>query len=199
MAIYDRLARFYDSAFSPFERWFLRGWREELSSYVPNTGTVLELGCGTGANFEFYHDHELAVSSELSIEMLRRAKGKVRKNCLVQADAQSLPFPDNCFDAVFATLVFCSIPDPLTAFAEVRRVLKPGGTLALLEHVRPPGRLGRVFDVLSLASVALIHDHFNRETANLAKESGFEVEEVYVKAAGAVNLIVCSDPDNVPA
>jgi hypothetical protein len=60
-----------------------------------------------------------------------------------------------------------------------------------LEHVRPPGILGGVFDVLSLFTVALIDDHFNRKTADIAASCGLRLKEVRQKAAGAVNLIVC--------
>ncbi|CAN5781957.1 class I SAM-dependent methyltransferase [soil metagenome] len=191
MTTYDHLARFYDLAFAPFERRFLGRWRRETLSLLPANAVILELGAGTGANFEFYPPNKHAVSSELSIEMLSAASKKVRSNVLVQSDAQQLPFPDDTFDAAFATLVFCSIPDPALAFAELRRIIKSGGSVVLLEHVRPPGILGYFFDALSVLTVAFIDDHFNRRTADIAAGSGLEVLEVRRKAAGAVNLIVC--------
>lgn len=194
MAIYDHFARFYDLAFAPFERRFLGRWRRETLSFLPADAVILELGAGTGANFEFYPANKQAVSSELSIEMLTAASKKADSNVLIQADAQQLPFPDNTFDAAFATLVFCSIPEPPLAFAELLRSVKPGGTVVLLEHVRPPGILGYLFDALSVLTVALIDDHFNRRTADIAAGSGLHVLEVRSKAAGAVNLIVCRVP-----
>src|SRR5690606_8754499 len=190
---YDRLARFYDHCFAPMESTFLGRWREEALSELPRDAAILELGSGTGANFKYYPPSRLAVSSELSAEMLAVAKTKVRGNLLTQADAQYLPFPENTFDAVFATLVFCSIPDPMVAFGEVRRVLKHGGTVVLLEHVRPPGWLGNVFDSFNKLSVALIDDHFNRRTAELAAAAGLEVVEVRSRLKGAVNLIICRE------
>lgn len=123
--------------------------------------------------------------------MLEIADTKRRENYLIQADAQGLPFGDNEFDAAFATLVFCSIPDPMVAFKELRRVVRTGGRVVLLEHVRPEGILGPVFDLLNRLTVFAADDHFNRETAKLAAESGLKVVEVREKLASAVNLIVC--------
>ncbi len=194
MAIYDHFARFYDLAFAPAERLFLGRWRRETLSLLPDDAVILELGAGTGANFEFYPPNKHAVSSELSIEMLSAANKKIGSNALVQADAQQLPFPDDTFDAAFATLVFCSIPKPELAFAELMRVVNPGGNVVLLEHVRPPGVLGYVFDGLNFLTVAFIDDHFNRRTADIAAASGLEILEVRQKAAGAVSLIVCRVP-----
>lgn len=192
--VYDSLARMYDIAFAPFERRFLGRWRKETLDLLPQDAEILEIGAGTGANFRFYPVSRIAVSSELSREMLRVAAAKQRSNLLVEADAQSLPFPENSFDAAFATLVFCSIPDPLKAVTELRRVVRPGGRIVLLEHVRPKGWLGRIFDLVNLATVALIDDHFNRETAATASEGGLLVTEVREKAGSAVNLIICENP-----
>ena len=189
-AVYDRFARHYDRFFAPFERLGLARMRQEAISMLPENASILEIGCGSGANFEFYPRSRRAVSSEISIQMLEIAKGKRRGNHLIQADAQSLPFPAGEFDAAFATLVFCSIPDPAAAFAELRRVVKPGGRVVLLEHVRPEGILGTIFDLLDKATVALADDHFNRRTAEIARDSGLKVTEVRKKLAGIVNLIV---------
>lgn len=102
-----------------------------------------------------------------------------------------MPFGESEFDAAFATLVFCSIPEPELAFAELRRVIRPGGRVVLLEHVRPDGILGPVFDLLDKATVAIADDHFNRRTAQIAENTGLKLLEVRKKLAGIVNLIVC--------
>jgi ubiquinone/menaquinone biosynthesis C-methylase UbiE len=190
-AVYDKFASNYDRAFAPLERLGLRRWRQEVIDLLPKDASILEIGCGAGANFEFYPRSKPAVSSEISIGMLEIAQNKRRENHLIQADAQSLPFAEDEFDAAFATLVFCSIPDPTLAFKELRRVIKPGGKIVLLEHIRPEGILGPVFDLLNHATLALADDHFNRETAKIATEAGLKLTEVRKKLAGVVNLIVC--------
>lgn len=190
-AVYDKFASNYDRAFAPLERLGLRRWRQEVIDLLPKDASILEIGCGAGANFEFYPQCRRAVSSEISIGMLEIARNKRRENHLIQADAQSLPFGEDEFDAAFATLVFCSIPDPALAFTELRRVIKPGGKVILLEHVRPDGILGPVFDLLNRATLALADDHFNRETAKIAADSGLKMIEVRKKLVSIVNLIIC--------
>lgn len=190
-AVYDSFAKHYDRFFAPLERLGLARMRREAVSLLPENASILEIGCGAGANFEYYPKSRRAVSSELSFEMLQVAKGKRRENHLIQADAQSLPFGESEFDAAFATLVFCSIPEPEAAFAVLRRVVRSGGRVVLLEHVRPDGVLGPVFDLLDMATVAIADDHFARRTAKIAEKSGLKLLEIRKKLAGVVNLIVC--------
>ncbi len=193
--IYDKFAKNYDKVFASFNNRFLDKWREETLSYLPPKTRILEIGAGTGANFKFYPKSECAVAFDISLQMLNFGESKIenRKIELVQANAESLPFPDNFFDAAFATLVFCSIPKPENAFRELQRVLQPGGKIILLEHIRPKNVFGYVFDLLNILTVALIEDHFNRKIAEIAENCGFEVLEVKEKAFGAVNLIVCQN------
>jgi len=188
---YDSLAKYYDGAFAPLEKYFLARRRAETLSLLPANGKILEIGAGTGANFRFYPKCDHAVASEISLKMIDIAKDKASDIELVQANAEHLPFPANHFDAVFATLVFCSVQTPAIAFAEVIRVLKPGGRIVLLEHVRPDGVLGYAFDILNVATVAIARDHFNRRTAKTLAEAGFRVVSVKKMLLGIVNLIVC--------
>ncbi|MEQ1644068.1 MAG: methyltransferase domain-containing protein [Pyrinomonadaceae bacterium] len=190
-AVYDKLASGYDRAFKPLDALGLTRLRRETLGLLPVDGTILEVGAGTGANFQHYPHCKLAIASEFSIKMLEIAAGKASSIHLVQANAEILPFPANHFDAAFATLVFCSIPDPAMAFTELRRVVKPGGRIILLEHVRPDGILGPVFDLINVASMAIAEDHFNRRTAATAAEAGLKVVEVRKKLLSIVNLIVC--------
>ena len=189
--IYDKFAKGYDKAFAPFEQRFLANWRRETISYLPENSHILEVGAGTGANFRFYPNCRHAVASEISLKMLGFAKEKSDFIELVQATAETLPFAENTFDAAFATLVFCSINKPENAFSELQRVIKPNGKIILLEHIRPKGLLGYVFDFFNIFTVALIDDHFNRQTAKIADQSGLKVLEIKEKAFGIVNLIVC--------
>lgn len=189
--IYDKFAAGYDKLLAPFEQRFLSRWRKEALAFLPERSDILEIGAGTGLNFKFYPECRLAVASEISGRMLLRAKEKTETIDLVRADAQTLPFSANTFDAAFATLVFCSIPDPQKAFAELCRTVRPGGTIILLEHVRPNGPLGYVFDLVNIFTAAVIEDHFNRQTSKLAEDAGLKVVEIRKKVFGIVNLIVC--------
>ena len=189
--IYDKLAEKYDKASAPLERRFLSNWRKETLSYLPENAKILEIGAGTGLNFRFYPKCRHAVAGEISFKMLEFAQSKTDFVELVQTDAKTLPFAANSFDAAFATLVFCSIPKPENAFAELKRVVKNQGRIVLLEHIRPKGWLGFAFDFLNIFTVALIEDHFNRQTAQIAEKSGLKILEIKEKAFGIVNLIVC--------
>jgi ubiquinone/menaquinone biosynthesis C-methylase UbiE len=194
--VYDKLARGYERLCAPFDRRFLSGWRQEVIRELPAGARILEVGAGTGFNFRHYPNFKYAVASEIAGRMLEIASKKIRKKeapniRLVQTDAERLPFAANSFDAAFATLVFCSVEDPNKAFAELQRVVTDKGRIVLLEHVRPPGLLGYFFDGLSVLTEALIEDHFNRRTAELAEQSGLKILEVRRKAWGVVNLIVC--------
>jgi phosphatidylethanolamine/phosphatidyl-N-methylethanolamine N-methyltransferase len=192
-AVYDDLASHYEGAMRPLERWFLARWRADTLGHLSADSRILEVGAGTGLNFRFYPSGTYGVASELSCEMLKIASGKPRPEGvdLVQTAAETLPFNDDSFEAAFATLVFCSVVSPATAFAELRRVVKPGGTIALLEHVRPPGILGPVFDFLSLFTTWLFADHVNRLTADSVRAAGLEVLSVERRFLGIFNLIVC--------
>lgn len=162
--------------------------------YQRFNGRLLEIGAGTGLNFQHYPPGAHGAATEPSREMLRLARTKpppagVR---LVQNRAEALPFADDTFDAAFATLVFCSVASPTRAFAELRRVVRAGGRVVLLEHVRPPGLLlGHAFDALSFFTVRLFDDHFNRRTAADAERAGLRLLRVEPHALGIVQLIVC--------
>jgi ubiquinone/menaquinone biosynthesis C-methylase UbiE len=196
---YDRLAGAYDRAMRPLERWGLARLRAAALGRLPEGARLLEVGAGTGANFDYYPRAARAVASEPSGEMIVRARArracademKAARVRLVRADAEELPFADDSFDAACASLVFCSVARPARAFAELRRVVRAGGRVVLLEHVRPAGVLGYVFDALSLLTVALFEDHFNRRTADEARRAGLSVLEVEKHLLGVVQIIVC--------
>ncbi len=192
-ARYDRLAANYDAAIRPLERWFLSRLRATTLNQLPNNGLILEVGAGTGLNFVFYPHGARGIASDPSREMLRIAGEKKRPERvrLVQNCAENLPFKNASFDAAFATLVFCSVESPQKAFAELRRVVRSGGTILLLEHVRPQGLLGPLFDLLNLVTVPLFDDHFNRHTADEARAAGLHLLRVEKRMLGVINLIAC--------
>jgi ubiquinone/menaquinone biosynthesis C-methylase UbiE len=191
---YDRVAARYDRWMRPLERVGLGRLRASALAEMPEGGRLVEVGAGTGANFAFYPKGARAACAEPSREMLLRAREKPERpagSALVQAFAERLPFADGTFDAGLATLVFCSVAAPAEGLAELRRVVRAGGRVVLLEHVRPEGALGYAFDALSLLTVALFEDHFNRRTADEARRAGLSVERVEHHLLGAVQLIVC--------
>jgi ubiquinone/menaquinone biosynthesis C-methylase UbiE len=192
-ATYDEIAPHYEAAIRPFERWFLSELRSAALSRLPEQGSLLEIGAGTGLNFRLYPPSVRGVASEPSREMLRIAGTKERSGAihLVQSCAEDIPFVDQTFDAALATLVLCSVKSPAKVFQELRRVVRPGGKIILLEHVRPAGLLGPVFDFLNLITVPLFDDHFNRRTAREAEASGLKVLKSEKRLLGIVNLIEC--------
>lgn len=139
-------ARFYDAFLSVSERAGLAEIRRRVVS--PARGTVLELGAGTGLNLPYYgEDVEELIVTEPSPHLVRRIEDKLAHGGAVlrrppdriePADAQQLPYGDGSFDTVVETMALCTVPDPSRALAEVGRVLKPGGSLLFLEHVRSP-------------------------------------------------------------
>lgn len=192
--IYDRLARDYDRAMRPLERLLLARLRQEALKELPAGGRLLEVGAGTGANFPLYPEGASVAACEPSREMIEIARKNPKRTSrvsLVRCRAERLPFKDDSFDAALATLVFCSVERPAQGFAELARVVRPGGRIVLLEHVRPEGLLGRVFDALNRLTVALFEDHFNRRTADEARSAGLRIERVERRALGIVQLIVC--------
>ena len=96
---------------------------------------------------------------------------------LVVTDAEHLAFKNGAFDRVIATFVFCSVSDPVRALTEVRRVLRHGGEVVLLEHVRPGGPLGRLFDCLDPIASRIMGPHINRRTLDNIRKAGLVVVE----------------------
>ena len=190
---YDRWAAHYDRVMRPLERRLIMRLRAAALGEIPPGSRLLEVGAGTGANFPLYPPGAAVAATELSREMLRRARAKplpegVR---LVQARGERLPFADAAFDAALSTLVLCSVASINAALSEMRRVVRAGGRVVLLEHVRPPGALGHLFDAVSLLTVPFLEDHFNRRTAEEAARAGLNVLRVEPHARGIVQLIVC--------
>jgi phosphatidylethanolamine/phosphatidyl-N-methylethanolamine N-methyltransferase len=190
---YDRIAPIYDIALWPFERLVIARWRVRLRSLV--TGPqALEAGVGTGLNIPFYPQDVRVTSVDISRRMLDQARRRVDRSGaavrVLQADVQSLPFADHFFDTAFATFLFCSVQDPVRGLRELRRVVKPGGLLLLLEHVRPESAWsGALFDRLTPLSVRLTGEHINRRTGDHVRSTGWEVRTEELLASSVVRWI----------
>ncbi len=132
-------AAVYDPFLALGERRGMRAHRRALLARA--RGRVLEIGAGTGLNVPFYAPGlDALVLTEPEEGMVRRLERRVARERpdarVVRAGAEALPVADASFDAVVSTLVLCTVPDPEAAVAEVRRVLRPGGALLFIEHVR---------------------------------------------------------------
>jgi ubiquinone/menaquinone biosynthesis C-methylase UbiE len=170
-ATYDRLTR-------AGERRYAAAARRELLSQLH--GDVLEIGAGTGANFEYYPVDARVVALEPDPHMLKRAQAKLQPNIdLRQAPAESLPFGDASFDAVVSTLVLCTVDDVPRSLSEIRRVLRPDGKLVFMEHVRGEGFAGRVQDVLKPAWKFFgAGCNLNRSTEAAVRDAAFEITSI---------------------
>ncbi|MGH3328526.1 MAG: class I SAM-dependent methyltransferase [Streptomycetales bacterium] len=171
--VYDRMSR-------PAEDRWLGQLRSRLLGSL--TGTVLDLGAGTGANLRHYRAAERVVLAEPSAAMRERLQLKLPESRVpaevTDAAAEDLPYDDDSFDAAVFTLVLCSVTDPELALAEARRVLKPRGRLVFVEHVRSPGPLGPWQDRLDRPwSWLAAGCHANRDTRAAIDRAGFRVEE----------------------
>jgi ubiquinone/menaquinone biosynthesis C-methylase UbiE len=131
-------AKWYDFFMSPLEKRKFKKIRKELLSKA--TGRVLEVGAGTGINFPFYGAAKHVTAIEPSEHMIERSLAKIHESIvpikMVKASAEELPFAENTFDTVVATLVFCTIPNPDKALLELKRVCKPDGKILFFEHVK---------------------------------------------------------------
>lgn len=176
---YDRLAFAYDIMEAPLERFRSAVWRQRLRNRITGP-TALEVGVGTGKNFPYYPSGVQIVGVDLSPRMLMRARRKASNRDLSvelrEMDVQNLDFPDHSFDTVFATFVFCSVPDPVDGLRELRRVCRPTGRLLLLEHMRPENfLLGLIFDILNPIVVRMMGANINRRTMDNIRSADWKV------------------------
>lgn len=133
---WDRMAATYDRA-AGLERFLIGDSRARLCAQA--SGRTLEVAIGTGLNLGLYDVDVELTGVDLSREMLAAAAARRRETAarvhLVQGDAQRLPFDDASFDTVVCTLALCAVQDQYGAIAEMRRVMRPGGRLLLVDHI----------------------------------------------------------------
>jgi ubiquinone/menaquinone biosynthesis C-methylase UbiE len=196
-ALYEAEAPRYDATIAVFERLLFGDGRRWVCSRA--RGDVLELAVGTGRNFKEYDADVRLTGIEFSPAMLaiarRRADELGREIDLRLGDAQALEFPDETFDTVTCTLSLCTIPDDRAAVAEARRVLRPGGRLLLLEHVRSDRPVIRAAErLLDPLAVKLQADHLAREPLEHLAAEGFVVEELERSKLGTVERVAARKP-----
>ena len=176
---YDRNAWFFDFQDSIFGKMMDDGKKEIIATAK---GKVLEVGVGTGASLAHYPEGVELVGIDISPKMLARAEAK--SDCfpgqltLQVGDVQNLDFPDDSFDMVITSCVFCSVTDPIKGFQEINRVLKPDGIGLHLEHVRSKKPvIGKLMDLLNPIVVRMMGANINRDTAENIRRSGLRIME----------------------
>ena len=173
----EQIPWIYDAMCAISEATGLARWRGWLARGA--RGLTLDLGCGTGRNLPLFPAEARVVGIDLPADSLRRARKREPRARLVRASAEALPFRDGTFDTVVVGLVLCSVGRPDIAVREIRRVLRDGGELRLLEHVRStrPWK-ARLQDFLQPAWTAISGGcHPNRDTEATVLGAGFAVSE----------------------
>lgn len=190
---YDRIAPFYDFYELLAEILFFKRWRKLAVSKLKQS-KVLEVGAGTGKNFPYYASDLKVLATDISEKMLERAEKRAAKLNLPikleKMDAQHLSLKENSFDSAISTFVFCSVPDPVKGLKEIKRVLKKEGVAVFLEHVRPSGLLGKIFDFLNPFVYKATGVNINRDTVGNILKAGFKIVEDRNLSLGIFKLIV---------
>lgn len=188
---YNTVSTIYNLFEWPMEQLWYKKWRKKLWGRV-NGLKVLEIGIGTGKNIPYYPDQIKLTGIDLSPNMLKQAKRLLADDpkehvTLQEMDAQDLDFPDNHFDEVVATFVFCSVPDPILGLKEALRVTKPGGKHHLLEHMRSRNPL---FSSMMVKLDGPIHYlsgvHIARQTVENVEAAGWKIEQVKDLTMGGI-------------
>ena len=188
MSVWGRIfAAAYDRIMSGAEEGGLAAHRRTLLASA--SGDVLEIGGGTGANLPFYGDGVRSLTiTEPETPMAQRLQRRLAETTgtpanarFVQAPAERLPFDDESFDTVVSTLVLCTVDDQAQSLRELKRVLRPGGRLLFMEHVRAGDgeRLARWQDRMRPINVRMAHGcRCNRRTVDGIRDAGFEVTDL---------------------
>lgn len=175
---YNRVSHVYDS----MDKMMKEDWRKDLLKNVK--GDVLEVGIGTGANLPYYPEGIHLTGIDFSPGMLEKARKKLADHPgpydidLYEMDIQALAFPDDSFDYVIATCVFCSVPDPVKGLRELGRVCKPDGEILMLEHMRSDNELvGKAMELINPVPVNIWGANIDRRTLDNINKAGLTIVE----------------------
>ena len=148
-------------------------------------GIVLEIGCGSGLNFSFYEENNIdkLYALEPDKEMLRQAKSVVKEVnfpiTFLETGAEKIPLEDDSIDTALLTYTLCTIPDPLAALLEIRRVLKKGGKLVFCEHgMAPENNVKKMQNFINSFFLFVGGCNLNRDIPSLIKDAGFLVDNL---------------------
>ena len=174
---------------------FVSNWRSRLLRAV--RGRVLEVGAGSGPNLDHYPIEADVVATEFDEASIALARPKANAHVrLAAADIEHLAFADGTFDTAVATLVFCSVERPVVGFNEMKRVLKPGGKLHVIEHVRSDRKwLARLQDKLAPRWYEWAEGcNLNRDTEANVRAAGFEIVFLKARFLGLIKTIIARNP-----
>ena len=183
-------AAVYDAAMWPAERFAVGAWRRRLAARAH--GRVLEIGAGTGSQFGWYAPGAVVTALEPDPGMAGRARRRATLAAarveVVEGRAERLPFPDAAFETAVSVFSLCTVDDQAAALAELRRVLVPGGTLLLLEHVHLPWQPGRALQSIAAPAWAAVAGgcRLDRDTLSGVRASGFAAVTAVTHVAGWV-------------
>ena len=196
--LYDREAARYDSIVRIPERLLFADGR--VWATADAIGDVLEIAVGTARNLRHYRSDARLTGVDISPAMLalahERAQALGRAADLRVGDAQHLDFSSERFDSVVSTLALCTIPDDRRALAEAWRVLRPGGRLIVLEHVRSSQPIVRLLQrLLEPLAIRYAGDHLLRDPLDHLCDLGFSIEYCARSRAGIVERLVARKPE----
>lgn len=187
----------YDFAMNPLERGVFLQIRKAI--IMKAKGIVLEIGSGTGINFPLYQGVSRVDAIEPNPMMVERSLSKQQRASvpisIYSESAENLSFQQDMYDSVIATLVFCTIPNPVLAIEEIKRVSKDGATILFFEHIRmKQPALAKLQDILNPFWKTVCDGcHLNRDTLEIVRNSGLEIKKVNSFYKGLFVVIECKN------